>query len=59
MSSSSLQHKQCHVFYVGVTGGLYSGVKLIVRDSLQHIVVHVIPWGIKLLDLFKVVHVVL
>ena len=37
--ASSLQHKQCHVFYVGVNGGLYSSVILIVRDSLLPLVV--------------------
>ena len=36
---SSLQHKQYHVFYARVNGGLYSGVMLIVSDILQPIVV--------------------
>ena len=38
-SGSSLHHKQYHVSYAGVTGGPYSGVMLIVRDSLKPVVV--------------------
>ena len=38
-SGSSLQYKQYCVFYARVTGGLYSCIMLIVRDSLKPIVV--------------------
>ena len=38
-SGSSLHHKQYHVFYARVTRGPYSGVMLIVRDSLKPVVV--------------------
>ena len=38
-SGSSLHYKQYHVFYAGVTGGPYSAVMLIVRDSLKPVVV--------------------
>ena len=38
-SGSSFHHKQYHVFYAGVNGGPYSGVMLIIRDSLKPVVV--------------------
>ena len=38
-SRFGLQCKQCNVFYVGVNRGLYPGIMLIVRDSLQPVVV--------------------
>ena len=38
-SGSSFHHKQYHDFYVGVNGGPYSDVMLIVRDSLLPVVV--------------------
>ena len=38
-SGSSFHHKQYHVFYAGANGGPYSGVMLIIRDSLKPVVV--------------------
>ena len=38
-SGSFIQHNGYHVCYAGVTGGLYSGVILIVKDTLQPVVV--------------------
>ena len=38
-SGSFIQHNGYHVCYAGVIGGLYSGVILIVKDTLQPVVV--------------------